>query len=41
MSTQNKQGGASQIAKDLLMGGTAGAIAKTICAPIERVKLLM
>lgn len=23
------------------MGGTAGAIAKTVCAPIERVKLLM
>jgi len=31
----------SSFAKDLLMGGTAGAIAKTLCAPIERVKLLL
>jgi len=23
------------------MGGVAGAIAKTVCAPIERVKLLL
>ncbi len=40
-SSPPKQGGSSQFIKDLLMGGTAGAIAKTICAPIERVKLLM
>lgn len=27
--------------KDFMMGGTTGAIAKTIAAPIERVKLLL
>lgn len=26
---------------DFLLGGTAGAIAKTVAAPIERVKLLL
>ena len=30
-----------QLASDLLIGGTAGAIAKTAMAPVERVKLLM
>jgi len=40
-STPQKSGGSSQFLTDLLMGGTAGAIAKTICAPIERVKLLL
>jgi len=30
-----------QLASDLLVGGTVGAIAKTIMAPVERVKLLM
>lgn len=27
--------------KDFFMGGIAGSIAKTLCAPIERVKLLL
>ena len=31
----------TQFIIDFMMGGTSGAIAKTICAPIERVKLLM
>ncbi|EAR87187.1 ADP/ATP transporter on adenylate translocase (macronuclear) [Tetrahymena thermophila SB210] len=39
--SHSQQGQGSQFVKDLLMGGTAGAIAKTVCAPIERVKLLM
>jgi solute carrier family 25 (adenine nucleotide translocator) protein 4/5/6/31 len=30
-----------QLASDLLIGGTAGAISKTVMAPVERVKLLM
>jgi solute carrier family 25 (adenine nucleotide translocator) protein 4/5/6/31 len=32
---------ALQLAQDLALGGTVGAIAKTIMAPVERVKLLM
>jgi solute carrier family 25 (adenine nucleotide translocator) protein 4/5/6/31 len=36
-----KKGKAEQFATDLLVGGTAGAIAKTTMAPVERVKLLM
>ena len=27
--------------KDFVLGGTSGAIAKTLAAPIERVKLLL
>lgn len=27
--------------KDLVLGGTSGVIAKTICAPLERVKILL
>lgn len=38
--TQN-QTGWYKVLKDFLLGGTAGAIAKTIAAPIERVKLLL
>ncbi len=34
-STTNK------ILKDFIIGGTSGAIAKTLAAPIERVKLLL
>lgn len=36
-----KKGKVEQFATDLLVGGTAGAIAKTSMAPVERVKLLM
>lgn len=38
---QQKKGKLEQLASDLLIGGTVGAIAKTIMAPVERVKLLM
>jgi solute carrier family 25 (adenine nucleotide translocator) protein 4/5/6/31 len=27
--------------KDLVLGGTSGVIAKTICAPLERVKIVL
>lgn len=37
---QKKSGGA-QLLSDLLIGGTIGAISKTIMAPVERIKLLM
>ena len=30
-----------QLAQDLILGGTAGAIAKTAMAPVERIKILM
>lgn len=32
---------AEQLARDLVLGGTIGAISKTVMAPVERVKLLM
>jgi len=31
----------TQLGKDLLLGGSIGAVAKTVMAPVERVKLLM
>lgn len=31
----------TKILKDFILGGTSGAIAKTLAAPIERVKLLL
>jgi solute carrier family 25 (adenine nucleotide translocator) protein 4/5/6/31 len=36
-----KKGKIEQLASDLLIGGTIGAISKTVMAPVERVKLLM
>lgn len=36
-----KKSKAAQLMSDLMIGGTIGAISKTIMAPIERVKLLM
>lgn len=39
MTTANSE--ISSILKDFLAGGVSGALAKTIAAPIERVKLLM
>jgi len=41
MTEHKKSSNIAKFAKDFLMGGIAGAIAKTICAPIERVKLLL
>lgn len=41
-SPSSSQGsGTSKILKDFVLGGTSGAIAKTLAAPIERVKLLL
>lgn len=42
-STPSSQssGGATKIFRDFIIGGTSGAIAKTLAAPIERVKLLL
>lgn len=37
----SQQSGSSKILKDFILGGTSGAIAKTLAAPIERVKLLL
>lgn len=41
--SSSSQGGSStsKILKDFIIGGTSGAIAKTLAAPIERVKLLL
>jgi len=41
MPEKQKKGKLEQFASDLLVGGIAGAIAKTGMAPIERVKILM
>jgi hypothetical protein len=40
-SSSGSSSGSSKIIKDFILGGTSGAIAKTIAAPIERVKLLL
>ena len=39
--TANTQSGYGKVLKDFVLGGTSGAIAKTLAAPIERVKLLL
>jgi solute carrier family 25 (adenine nucleotide translocator) protein 4/5/6/31 len=36
-----KKSGVAQLASDLLVGGSIGAVSKTVMAPVERVKLLM
>jgi solute carrier family 25 (adenine nucleotide translocator) protein 4/5/6/31 len=38
---KNTKSGIEQLASDLLIGGSIGAVSKTIMAPVERVKLLM
>jgi len=38
---EQKKNKATQLASDLLIGGSIGAVSKTIMAPVERVKLLM
>jgi solute carrier family 25 (adenine nucleotide translocator) protein 4/5/6/31 len=35
------KGGAQQLLTDFMIGGSVGAVAKTVMAPVERVKLLM
>jgi solute carrier family 25 (adenine nucleotide translocator) protein 4/5/6/31 len=42
-STSPSSGGnnLNKVLKDFILGGTSGAIAKTVAAPIERVKLLL
>ncbi|KAI8807438.1 ATP/ADP translocator [Cladochytrium replicatum] len=40
-NVKQKRSKLEQFASDLLIGGTAGAIAKTAMAPVERVKLLL
>lgn len=37
----SSKGGANKVIRDFILGGTSGAIAKTLAAPIERVKLLL
>jgi Mitochondrial carrier protein len=40
-SSSGASTGWNKVLKDFVLGGTSGAIAKTIAAPIERVKLLL
>jgi solute carrier family 25 (adenine nucleotide translocator) protein 4/5/6/31 len=40
-STSSTRSGYGKVLKDFVLGGTSGAIAKTLAAPIERVKLLL
>jgi solute carrier family 25 (adenine nucleotide translocator) protein 4/5/6/31 len=37
----SKKGGVQQLLSDLFIGGSIGAVAKTVMAPVERVKLLL
>jgi len=41
MSTSSKPVGMAEFGKNLLLGGTAGCVAKTLCAPLERVKIVL
>lgn len=40
-SSSSSGSGWNKVLKDFILGGTSGAIAKTLAAPIERVKLLL
>lgn len=40
-SKKEKKSAGAQLASDLLIGGLVGAVAKTVMAPIERVKILL
>lgn len=39
--TSTEGNSTSKVIRDFILGGTSGAIAKTLAAPIERVKLLL
>ena len=41
MSVPEKSSNLKLFLMDLMLGGSAGAISKTLCAPLERVKLLI
>ena len=41
LSLAATKSGYGKVMKDFILGGTSGAIAKTLAAPIERVKLLL
>lgn len=41
MTEPNKTIGVKRVVIDFMMGGVSGAVAKTLAAPIERVKLLL
>ena len=40
-SSSSGDNSSSKMIRDFMIGGTSGAIAKTLAAPIERVKLLL
>ena len=40
-TTSSNSNSTSKVIRDFMIGGTSGAIAKTLAAPIERVKLLL
>jgi solute carrier family 25 (adenine nucleotide translocator) protein 4/5/6/31 len=37
----SNKSGTSNFVRDFMMGGISGAVAKTVAAPVERVKLLI
>lgn len=39
--TGSSNNGASSFVTDLILGGSAGCFAKTVCAPLERVKIVL
>lgn len=41
MSVTKNQVSAGEFVKNLILGGTSGCLAKTICAPLERVKIVL
>ena len=41
MSVTKSGVGPAEFAKDLILGGSSGCLAKTICAPLERVKIVL
>lgn len=41
MAEGKKKGGVVQLLQDLFIGGSIGAVSKTVMAPVERIKLLL